>query len=233
MGSIGNRANDNKVQAMKTVIDPSYFVTGASVYYRGCPWSITSGGIELCEAIISGNPLAALTDAVPSHVDTLEISDNGTVTVRGMSWPKDDFGRYFYRKTLDADELGALHHHIVAVCVCPDLVDDDRGQYFQMAVRDWFHKMDQMQPEYGIENLFRILFGVPVDKSKPVCQMADIMKYDALAKAGAIHTIPLTWIRNMNIGCDVAMKWMVEQHWNVSFKKDVPDNYESNQEVVE
>ena len=105
---------------MKTILDTSVFCTGAFCLWKN-PASVISDLVSFGEIDRKGGFWRGLTGCtrkdVPSHTDIVLIKDNGLIESRGMSWPADVQGRYYYEQELSAMNIT----YISAVAVWPAL----------------------------------------------------------------------------------------------------------------
>ena len=221
---------------MKTVLDTSVLCTGAFCLWKNSASLISDlvsfGEIDRKQGFWRGL-LGCTREDVPSHTDIVLIKDNGLIESRGMSWPADVQGRYYYEQELGADEV----KFISAVAVWPAL---QKFPVLQYKVADWLHGQDKMGYVYGIENLIRDLENKPTDVKRPVCAMFGtfLLEYFAfLVKAFpelrlAPVPIPTDWVNSNEMGCDDQLQWFKQQGWIVPHLKQVDDDVNPQEEII-
>ena len=213
---------------MKTILDTTAFVTGAFCLWKD-PLNLISDAVSFGESARKNGVLRGILDATsngyPSHTDTVLIKDNGLIETRGMSWPKDAQGRYYYEQSMGNDD--ALKH-LDALAVWPEL---HLHSILQVKVAEWLHGQDSMGYVYGIENLIRDLENKPTDPKRPVCAMfaGYLLEYMSFLSVNPAFDalnltpfyIPENWVQLNEEGCDDQLQWFKAQGWIVPHVKQV------------
>ena len=221
---------------MKSVLDTSVLCTGAFCLWKDSASIISDlvsfGEIDRKAGFWRGLLGCTIKD-VPSHTDIVLIKDNGLFESRGMSWPADDQGRYYYEQELGSDEV----KYISAVAIWPALI---KYPMLQDKVAAWLHGQDKMGYTYGIDNLIRDLENKPTDPKRPVCAMfgtflleyfAFLVKALPRLKLNPVP-IPTTWVNTNGMGCDDQLQWFQQQGWIVPHLKQVDDYVDPQKEII-
>ena len=221
---------------MKTVLDTSVLCTGAFCLWKN-PYSLISDLVSFGEiARKSGlwrGIIGCTKKDVPSHTDIILIKDNGLIETRGMSWPKDLQGRFYYEEELTKNE----YDQITAIAIWPAL---KQYPFLRDKVSDWLHGEDKLGYTYGINNLILDFENKPTNINTPVCAMMGTFLLEFFAFLVKSYPelnltpvpIPTTWINTNGMGCNDQLEWFQEQGWIVNHLKEVPDdNFDYNKPI--
>jgi hypothetical protein len=227
---------------MKTVLDltnltvPGTWIFGTNTF--GLISAVIRGAeeAERKKSLIAG--IKATGDVkIPSHtVLVQEATAGGNIVCSEMTWPYDvgtsnrGHNNFILTEKYGIDALGS---HLCGVFRCPALSDNDE---LQALATNWMKDKHKIGLDYGIENLLADLGIGKVNSNKEVCVQYGIAFHIWLQSRTNSFTLPGSWIIGGNkpnvISLEEAAEWCRANHWEVSYTKQVADDFDPHGEIT-